>query len=105
MVATEDSNMGADVTLNIMEKHGDEVREEAAAEAPANAALPLKGASASEVSPQTIAAEPNGNGNAQQHTDEANLDENGHQITDKGVGLKQTGEYPTLELIFLDSLL
>ena len=105
MVAMEDSNMGADVALNNLSKHGDEVLEEAAVEAHAHAAPPVKGASASEVSPQTIAAEPNGNGNVHQHTDEANLDENGHQITDKGVGLKQTGEYPTLELIFLDSLL
>ena len=97
--------MGADVALNNLEKHGDEVQEEAAVEAHANAAPPVKGASASEVSPQTIAAEPNGNGNAHQHIDEANLDENGHEITDKGDGLKQTGEYPTSGQISLDSLL
>ena len=93
MVAMEGSNLGASVLMGDVERQCDQQRKEAGGDAHANAVPSVKGASASEVSPQTVPAEANGNGNAHEHSIETHLGGVGRLRTNRADGLKQTGEY------------
>ena len=75
----------------------DQQREEAGGNTHANAAPTVKAASASEVSPHTVPAEANGNGNAHEHSVKPHLGGGGRLRTNRVVGLKHTGEYLHLE--------
>ena len=93
MMAMEGSNLEGIVVMSDVGSKCDPQQEKAGGEAHANVAPAGKTASASEVSPQTVLAEANGNGNAHEHSDELHLGENGHVEVSKDVDLKQTGEY------------
>ncbi len=97
MVAMEGSNLEGTVVMGDVGRQCDPQQEKAGGEAHANAAPAGKTASASEVSPQTVLAEANGNGNAHEHSDEPHLGENGHAEVSRDVDLKLTGEYLHLE--------
>ena len=97
VMAMEGSNLEGIVAVGDVGRQCEPQQEKAGEEAHANAAPGGKPASASEVSPQTVLAEANGNGNAHEHTDEPHLGENGHVEVSKDVDLKQTGEYLHLE--------